>query len=204
MPLTTDSRGDYQPLSRQIAAARSSLSEDLTLFAVRPAPEVGDTTRVMFLDSSANLTGARALFVDPVTLNITGNLPVYGTSGVLPIRTTIDFFHRQLLLGEIGRYYSELAASWLWIAALGGLFLWYKGGKKNRADVASKTEHLRKRRRHYQLGLWIFIGMVFVSITGLTWSKWAGSNIGTLRANIGWVTPSVDLSLANQTTVMAG
>ncbi|BFM47976.1 PepSY-associated TM helix domain-containing protein [Marinomonas sp. THO17] len=196
--LTTDSRGDYQPLSRQIAAARSSLSEDLTLFAVRPAPEVGDTTRVMFLDSTANLTGARALFVDPVTLNITGNLPVYGTSGVLPIRTTIDFFHRQLLLGEIGRYYSELAASWLWIAALGGLFLWYKGGKKNNVEVASKTEHLRKRRRHYQLGLWIFVGLIFVSITGLTWSKWAGSNIGTLRANLGWVTPSVDLSLANQ------
>jgi len=196
--LTTQSRGDYQPLANQIAAARSHLNSDLTLFAVRPAPEVGDNTRVMFLDPTARLTGARALFIDPVTLDLKGNLPVYGTSGVLPIRTTIDFFHRQLLLGEVGRYYSELAASWLWIAALGGLFLWYKGGKKNRAEVAAKTEHLRKRRRHYQLGLWIFVGLIFVSVTGLTWSKWAGSNIGSLRASIGWVTPSVDLSLSPQ------
>lgn len=198
--LTTQSRGDYQPLANQIAAARSHLTSDLTLFAVRPAPEIGDNTRVMFLDPTARLTGARALFIDPVSLNLKGNLPVYGTSGVLPIRTTIDFFHRQLLLGEVGRYYSELAASWLWIAALGGIFLWYKGGKKNQSEVASKTAHLRKRRRHYQLGLWIFVGLIFVSATGLTWSKWAGSNIGSLRASIGWVTPSVDLSLSQHKT----
>ncbi|WP_421853302.1 PepSY-associated TM helix domain-containing protein [Marinomonas sp.] len=193
--LTTQSMGENQPLSQQIAAAKSQLTSDLTLFAVRPAPEQGDTTRVMFLDSSAGHSGARAIFVDPVTLEVKGNLPVYGTSGVLPLRTTIDFMHRQLLLGEFGRYYSELAASWLWIAALGGLFLWYKGGKKNKAEFASRTDHLRKRRRHYQVGLCLFVGLVFVSITGLTWSKWAGNNISTVRNGIGWVTPSVNQDL---------
>ncbi|NVK75395.1 MAG: PepSY domain-containing protein [Oceanospirillaceae bacterium] len=194
--LTTQSVGENQSLAKQIAAARSYLKNDLTLFAVRPAPEKGDTTRVMFLDPTAKHSGARAIFIDPVTLNVTGNLAVYGTSGILPLRTTIDFMHRQLLLGEFGRYYSELAASWLWIAALGGLFLWYKGGKKNKAEFASRTEHLRKRRRHYQVGLCIFLGLIFVSITGLTWSKWAGANIGTLRSSIGWVTPSVDRDLS--------
>jgi uncharacterized iron-regulated membrane protein len=201
--LTTQSIGETKPLASQIASARSHLQEDLKLFAVRPAPEQGDTTRVMFLDSTAGFSGARALFIDPVTLELKGNLPVYGTSGVLPIRTTIDYLHRQLLLGEVGRYYSELAASWLWIAALGGLFLWYKGGKKNTAEVAQKTELLRKRRRHYQVGLCLFVGLIFVSITGLTWSKWAGGNIGSLRASIGWVTPSVSLNLtpqSNETT----
>jgi uncharacterized iron-regulated membrane protein len=200
--LTTQSVGESKTLAEQITAARSHLSSDLTLFAVRPAPEQGDTTRVMFLDPTANLTGARALFIDPVTLDLKGNLPVYGTSGVLPLRTTIDFLHRQLLLGEVGRYYSELAASWLWISALGGLFLWYKGGKKNQLEFASKTVHLRKRRRHYQLGLCIFIGLIFVSVTGLTWSKWAGGNIGALRENIGWVTPSVSLDLAASNVVV--
>ncbi|WP_114413536.1 PepSY-associated TM helix domain-containing protein [Marinomonas foliarum] len=201
--LTTQSVGENKPLSQQIAAAKSQLTSNLTLFAVRPAPEQGDTTRVMFLDKEAELTGARALFIDPVTLEVKGNLPVYGTSGVLPLRTTLDFMHRQLLLGEVGRYYSELAASWLWIAALGGLFLWYKGGKKNKAEFASRTEHLRKRRRHYQVGLCLFVGLIFVSITGLTWSKWAGANIGTLRSSIGWVTPSVDRNLANDTQTIA-
>lgn len=193
--LTTQSVGESQPLSQQIAAAKSHLQNNLILFAVRPAPETGDTTRIMFLDASAQHSGARAVFIDPITLEVKGNLPVYGTSGVLPLRTTIDFMHRQLLLGEVGRYYSELAASWLWIAALGGVFLWYKGGKKNSAAFANRTEHLRKRRRHYQLGLLLFVGLVFVSITGLTWSKWAGDNISTLRNSIGWVTPSVSQDL---------
>ncbi|GGN21425.1 MULTISPECIES: PepSY-associated TM helix domain-containing protein [Marinomonas] len=193
--LTTQSVGESQPLSQQIAAAKSHLQNNLILFAVRPAPETGDTTRIMFLDASAQHSGARAVFIDPITLEVKGNLPVYGTSGILPLRTTIDFMHRQLLLGEVGRYYSELAASWLWIAALGGVFLWYKGGKKNKAELANKTAHLRKRRRHYQLGLLLFVGLVFVSITGLTWSKWAGDNISTLRNSIGWVTPSVSQDL---------
>ncbi|EGH15542.1 PepSY-associated TM helix, partial [Pseudomonas amygdali pv. morsprunorum str. M302280] len=53
-----------------------------------------------------------------------GDMKVYGTSGILPLRTWIDQFHRGLLLGDVGRIYSELAASWLWVAALGGLVLW--------------------------------------------------------------------------------
>jgi uncharacterized iron-regulated membrane protein len=195
--LTTKSVGEKQSLADQIAAARTHLTQDLTLLAVRPAPEQGGTTRVMFLDSSAAYSGVRAYFIDPVTLELRGDLPVYGASGVLPLRTTIDMMHRQLLLGETGRYYSELAASWLWLVALGGLFLWYKGGKKNNADFSSKTAYLRKRRYHYQLGLVLFVGLIFVSVTGLTWSKWAGDNISALRSSIGWVTPSVSLDLTD-------
>ena len=200
--LTTQSSGEYKTLTEQIAAAKSNLNEELTLFAVRPAPEQGDTTRIMFLDPSAGLSGARALFIDPVTLALKGNLPVYGTSGILPFRTTIDYLHRQLLLGEFGRYYSELAASWLWFTAFGGLFIWIKGGKQNQAKFASRTVFLSKRRRHGQLGLILFIGLLFVSATGLTWSKWAGGNIGEVRKTLGWVTPSVSLSLTSETLPM--
>lgn len=200
--LTTQSVGEYKTLSEQIAAAKSNLKTELTLFAVRPAPELGDTTRIMFLDPTAGLSGSRALFIDPVTLELKGNLAVYGTSGILPFRTTIDYLHRQLLLGEFGRYYSELAASWLWFAALGGVFLWIKGGKKNQAKFASRTAHLAKRRRHGQLGLVIFVGLLFVSATGLTWSKWAGGNIGEVRKALGWVTPSVSLSLTSEHVTM--
>lgn len=135
--LTTQSKGTAQPLSAQIHTAKASLQNNLTLFAVRPAPHLGDTTRVMFLDSTSP-SGARAVFVDPVTLAITGELAVYGTSGVLPFRMTLDFLHRQLLLGEFGRVYSELAASWLWLVALGGLYLWFKGGKRINNKLPTK------------------------------------------------------------------
>ncbi|REG83256.1 PepSY-associated TM helix domain-containing protein [Marinomonas pollencensis] len=194
--LITDSTGPSRPLSAQIAAARESLNKDLTLFAVRPAPEHGDTTRVMFLDTTT-ASGARAVFIDPATLAVKGDMAVYGTSGILPFRMTLDFLHRQLLLGEFGRNYSELAASWLWIVAFGGLFLWYKGGKKNAADVATRTPYLKTRKNHSQLGLILFLGLFFFSATGLTWSKWAGGNISTVRQSLGWYTPSPNTQLAN-------
>ena len=38
-------------------------------------------------------------------------MTVYGTSGILPLRQTIDYLHTSLMLGDIGRLYSELAAS---------------------------------------------------------------------------------------------
>nr|VXZ81554.1 Uncharacterised protein [Klebsiella pneumoniae] len=40
-----------------------------------------------------------------------GDMTVYGTSGILPLRQWIDYAHRSLLLGDSGRLYSELAAS---------------------------------------------------------------------------------------------
>lgn len=44
-----------------------------------------------------------------------------------------------------------------------------------------------------------YAGAVFISATGLTWSKWAGSNIAQWRHSIGWVTPSVSLKLDENT-----
>lgn len=83
-----------------------------------------DTTRVQFASADLGASESRALFVDPYTLAIKGDMTVYGTSGVLPLRTWLDKLHSSLLLGDLGRNYSELAASWLWVAALGGVALW--------------------------------------------------------------------------------
>ncbi|MCX2958776.1 MAG: PepSY domain-containing protein, partial [Serratia symbiotica] len=93
------------------------------LSAVRPSPVDGENTRVLFDVAGLQPAERLAVFVDPVTAQLHGTLIVYGTSGVLPLRTWLDQFHRSLLLGDLGRNYSELAASWLWVTALGGLIL---------------------------------------------------------------------------------
>ncbi|WP_432574780.1 PepSY-associated TM helix domain-containing protein [Kineococcus sp. SYSU DK005] len=92
--------------------------------AVRPAPTASDTTRVLFSDPSSGESERTAVFVDPGTGEVRGQLTVYGTSGVLPLRTWVDQLHRDLHLGEPGRLYSELAASWSWVLALSGVGLW--------------------------------------------------------------------------------
>ena len=110
--------GERQPLAQQITVAEQQTGGKLRLSAVRPALTPGETTRVMFADPSLGESESRAIFIDPVTLAVKGDMTVYGTSGILPLRQWIDYMHRSLLLGDIGRVYSELAASWMWVAAL--------------------------------------------------------------------------------------
>lgn len=196
--LYTDSVGQAVPLADQIAAARNVAGKDVTLTAIRPAPTPGTTTRIMFSSNEMGPSESRAIFIDPVTADVRGDLGVYGTSGVLPIRAWIDLFHRGLHLGDVGRLYSELAASWLWIAALGGLALWITKYRRKRlvgAGAVSTARRHRLRDWHGRLGLVVLIGVLFFSATGLTWSQWAGGNISVLRGYYGWGTPSVSTGL---------
>ncbi|MEG3134980.1 PepSY-associated TM helix domain-containing protein [Rouxiella sp. T17] len=199
--LLTTSNGDAQPISRQVEAARAVVGEQAKIYAIRPAPTQDETTRVQFSQEGLGASKSRAIFIDPVTLDVKGDLIVYGTSGVLPFRTWLDDLHRGLLLGDIGRNYSELAASWLWVATLGGVLLWaFTRTGKTRGRRISKQGARQRRGRlwHTSLGLILLVGLLFFSATGLTWSQWAGNNIGIFRADMGWLTPAVTTSLGER------
>ncbi|UPG71138.1 PepSY domain-containing protein [Roseomonas gilardii subsp. gilardii] len=198
--LRTDTTGPAHSLEAQAEAARALVGPAPRLSAVRPAIAPGHTTRVLFAQPGLGDSESRAVFVDPVTLAIRGDLTVYGTTGVLPFRTALDYLHSNLMLGAYGRAYSELAASWLWIMALGGvlLWLWRRTGRLSRQNPANRR--LRTRRLHGLIGVTVSLGLLFLSASGLTWSQWAGGRIGVLRAEIGWVTPSVSLALPADAT----
>lgn len=189
--LHTDNVGEPQPLAAQIAVAESVVGKELRLHAVRPGLADGDTTRVMFADPTLGPSENRAVFIDPVSLAVLGDMTVYGTSGILPLRQTIDYLHTSLMLGDVGRLYSELAASWMWIAALGGIALWFFTRPKRRIN----NRFQNRRRLHVTLG-WILLGgMLLFSATGLTWSQLAGGNVDKLRAGMNWLTPQVNTTL---------
>src|SRR5699024_11402125 len=44
---------------------------------------------------------------------------------------------------------------------------------------------------HAPLGVWAALGLFFLSATGLTWSQYAGGNVGALRQSLDWSTPAV-------------
>lgn len=183
--------GESQPLSLQLAAAQDATNGNLRLQAVRPALSAGETTRVMFADPQLGESETRAIFIDPVTLKVVGDMTVYGTSGILPLRQWIDYAHRSLLLGNSGRLYSELAASWMWVAALGGIVLWAMTRPRRRINNRMQNH----RRLHVSLGWALLAGMLLFSATGLTWSQWAGGNVDKMRAAFGWLTPQVNAQL---------
>jgi uncharacterized iron-regulated membrane protein len=118
-----------------------------------------------------------------------------------------------LHLGEPGRIYSELAASWLWVVALGGCYLWFVRYRTNRTRNGSAARlwtldrSTRGRARtmnwHGVVGIWLAVGLVFLSATGLTWSRFAGENIGELRTSLSWTTPTVDTTLGGGADAVA-
>lgn len=181
------------PMSEQVAAARKAHPEG-TVSAIRPSPADDASTRVLLSGvKGVDADHTLAVFVDPYTAKVRGALEQYGSTGALPLRTWIDEFHRDLHLGESGRLYSELAASWLWVIAGGGLVLWF-----SRRRALRKVRGTNGRRRtlglHGTVGVWAAAGFFFLSATGLTWSAYAGANIDELRTSLGQATPSVSAS----------
>ena len=181
------------PVSQQVAAAREAHPEG-AVAAIRPSPADDESTRVMLSGvDGVDADHTLAVFVDPYTAEVRGALEQYGSTGALPLRTWIDEFHRDLHLGEPGRLYSELAASWLWVIAAGGLVLWF-----SRRRALRKVRGTAGRRRtlglHGTVGVWAALGFFFLSATGLTWSTYAGAHIDDLRTALRQATPSVSAS----------
>ena len=191
-------------LDRQVRAAQHEIGTEDAPVAVRPAAE-GGTTRVMFADPSLGRSESRGIFVDPGTGRVVGDMTVYGTSGALPLRTTIDRLHRDLLLGEPGRLYSELAASWLGVMAVSGIVLVVlhrrRVGRGRRARVTlvprpgEANAYRRTRSWHTATGVWLALGFLFLAASGLTWSAHAGENVSQLRSALHWTTPKVSTAL---------
>lgn len=207
--LSATAQGPAQPLADQVDAANRYLGAGVPVAAVRPAPEPGTSTRVLYNDPSHPSGAQRAVFVDPVTLEIRGDLHSYGTSGALPMRTWIDELHRNLHLGEPGRIYSELAASWMAPTALAGLLLWAlsRGKRRRAADTGRErpaNAYSAARALHVRLGLTALIGALFLSATGITWSTYGGANVQSLREAMDWTTPMLGTSLDTGQGIHAG
>ncbi|UQX00868.1 PepSY domain-containing protein [Streptomyces sp. RerS4] len=188
--------GSVLPLGQQVKAAQSAAPEGKVL-GVWPAPEAEATTRVIMESPGLGEGETLTVFVDPYTADVRGQLTTAGDA--LPLRAWLSEFHSSLQLGEFGRNYSELAASWLWVVALGGLALWIGRRRARKADLVLPDRKATGRRRtlswHGTVGLWAVAGLVVLSATGLTWSKYAGENIGQVQDRLGGATPSVSAKL---------
>ncbi|GGZ20881.1 peptidase [Streptomyces inusitatus] len=186
------------PLSEQVKAAKEA-RPDGTVTAVWPGAEDDASTRVLMSSPKVEEGKSLAVFVDPYTAEIRGSLPSYGSSGALPLRTWLDELHRDLHLGDLGRNYSEIAASWLWVVALGGLLLWLGRKRRDKRALLLPERGAKGRRKtlswHGTVGLWAVVGLVLLSATGLTWSRYAGENIGKVQDQLGGASPAISATI---------
>ncbi|WP_311208385.1 MULTISPECIES: PepSY-associated TM helix domain-containing protein [unclassified Aeromicrobium] len=195
------------PLSEQFAAAREA-HPDGALVEVRPPIADDSSTRVVFTDETVPTDYDMAVFVDPYTGEVLGQERTFGQW--LGVRAWIDDLHRNLHLGAVGRNYSELAASWLWVVVLGGLALWFtkrRSDRRARRLLLPETSATGRRRTlsvHATVGVWVALGALLLSATGLTWSRFAGENIGEVRTALSWTGTSLSTSLGGQDADDAG
>ncbi|WP_353890573.1 PepSY domain-containing protein [Micromonospora sp. WMMA1363] len=185
-------------LAEQVTAARTAHPDGI-LAAVQPGAD-GRTTQVVFSQPELG-DKQHTVYVNPYTAEVTGQLTTW--FGATPVTTWLDDLHRNLHLGDVGRHYSEIAASWLWLLVLGGVVLWWRRRTTGRArirhlllpDLASHRGVRRTRSWHATMGVWLAVGLLFLSMTGLTWSRFAGANFGAGLDALDAGRPALDTSL---------
>jgi uncharacterized iron-regulated membrane protein len=174
----TDTGATALPLAEQMAAARVAHPQG-ALAAMQPGSGE-NTTKVVFSQPDLG-ENQHTVYINPYTAEVRGQLTTW--FGFTPVTTWLDDLHRNLHLGDLGRHYSELAASWLWVLALGGLVLWWRRHRSVRKmlvpDLAARKGVRRTRGWHASTGLWLVLGLLILSATGLTWSRYAGGNFAT-------------------------
>lgn len=190
-------------LQQQVEAARK-LHPDLPVDAVQTYDESGRNTHVLFADSSLpSKSYRRVVFVDPGDLSIKGDTIQYGSAAALPVRTWISEGHKRLWSGNnIGRLYSETAAAWMGALTLAGLWLWWDRSRRGRNKGTSKRAH--HMSRHARVGVWLSIGLLFLTATGLTWSWVAGSGIKQVREAMDWFAPKPNTAITAAATPGTG
>ncbi|XVV09765.1 PepSY-associated TM helix domain-containing protein [Actinoplanes sp. CA-131856] len=199
--------GATKPLAEQIAAAQAAVP-DGTLLSLRPG-EGSATTQVDFALPSLDEEHARTAYVNPYSGEVTGQLTTWFS--YTPVRTWLDDMHRNLNLGAVGRHYSELAASWLGVITIGGLLLWWRRQRGNRTarkllapDLAAKKGVRRTRGWHAATGVWLSVGLLILSVTGLTWSRYAGGNFGEALDAMNGSRPAVSTDLTGAAAEPSG
>ena len=199
--LTVQHAGEQRlPLAEQLNAARSVHPEG-TVESIRPPTAANETTRITLAVDDVPPDYARTVFVDPYTGEVRGALTTYGQW--MPLRAWFDELHRTLHLGSIGRNYSELAASWLWVTALAGLVLWIyhrkDTAKLRRLAVPDRAKKGRRRTLswHGAVGVWIVVALLGLSVTGITWSRYGGQSVNKIQEHLNTTAPAVDTTLAD-------
>jgi uncharacterized iron-regulated membrane protein len=172
-----------RPVKQQVKAALAAHPEGEFRSVVPPA-EPNRTTQVnLWVPGDGDPSHARTVYVDPYTNYINGELTTEG--GRLPANVWLRNLHANLHLGEIGRLYSETAASWLPLISVGGLLLWLtKQGRRPRSAreflvpaPRGKGAQLRLKSVHGPLGLWASAMLLVIGVTGLMMSRFAGPRL---------------------------
>jgi uncharacterized iron-regulated membrane protein len=123
------------------------------------------------------------VYVDQATGKVTGDVTQADNSGNL-----FRGLHSNWLLGDGPRPLTELAGAWFLVSLLTGLYLWWPGLRRRGTAAFAFRRRMRGRRQskdwHTFIGVALCIPMIFVAITGLTWTKYSGARYDQIKTGV--------------------
>ncbi|MBA1289840.1 PepSY-associated TM helix domain-containing protein [Pseudomonas japonica] len=160
----------------QVEVQEKALSADAQLARVQetyPGAIVDQYLPPATPDSSAQfvlqVNGATLdLFINPYTGQVLGT-----QHGLYNLQAIARALHGELMVGKAGDAVVELAAGWGIVLVVSGLYLWWPRGN---GAAGVLWPRLRSRGRtfwrdlHAVVGFWGSLGLLFMLLTGMTWT----------------------------------
>jgi uncharacterized iron-regulated membrane protein len=209
--LTATASGPARALSEQVDAARES-RPGWTVTTVVPAAAGGKQTTAVTLSppSTAGAAGAEfgpapgavTAYVDPASSQVTGEIAEAQRPG-----EWLRSLHSSWRLGPIAEPVTELAASWVLVSLLTGVYLWWPRSRRALQRAVwprlHRTERWRWRWLHSSIGMVLLVPLLALIGSGLSWTTYAGAWIDLGRAQLDSTTPAVSISVASASGAQA-
>lgn len=207
-------------LDDAINAAKMAAPEGWSLHSVVPMHEPTDSTRVVFMPPPTERKkdggghgshGGAALmakekteflrpnfgipmkavvvYVNPYTAEVLGSLPQSERFSNWSRK-----LHSNYLQNDGWRWLIELAASWLMVMLVTGLYLWWPRTPQPFVPQAKVKGRASWMQWHTFIGVSLSLMSAVILTTGLTWSKQAGDQIRLARDATGQASPRIPAS----------
>jgi uncharacterized iron-regulated membrane protein len=207
-----------RPLDDAIEAAKRDAPEGWTLNSVSPMHEPTDSVKVAFMPppSEKKMSGggghgshgsaapvakekqdflrpnfgipmkSTVVYVNPYTAEVLGSLPQAERFSNWSRK-----LHSNYLQNDGWRWLIELAASWLMVMLVTGIYLWWPRTPQPFVPQANFKGRPSWMQWHTFVGVTLSVMSAVILTTGLTWSKQAGDQIRWARDATGQASPRI-------------
>ncbi len=123
------------------------------------------------------------VYVDQATGRATGEVAKEDTAAEV-LRT----LHSSWTLGAGVEPLTELAGAWFLVSLLTGLYLWWPGLRRRGTAAFAFRRRVKGRRQskdlHNVIGVALVVPMLFVAVTGLTWTQFSGERYEGIKQTL--------------------
>lgn len=208
--------GTMLPLDQAVAAAQAAAPAGMVVNSVIPPYAAYDAVKVTLAPTSAKTSaktsgheghhGAKpavpekpsfglpamsvTVYVNPYSSVVLGSL-----AGQDRFSNWSRQLHSRLLQGDDWRWMIELAASWLMVMLVTGIWLWLPRNGEALLPKPGIKGRAAWKQWHAFLGVALGAMSLVILTTGLTWSMYAGGQVRAVRDAIGQAPPAVPRNL---------